>query len=215
MKAFYCQSGWCEESAIVFAETVGKAKWWFINHRCDGEMGDVTCRREKRLDHYGSADAIPFKELVWMGWWGECYCCGMRIDEDTLNDAGMDVDNVQGMYTGSIYCSPECKHEALAEREAKDNLEARIVEEMMWKLKDRMPGADIKLVKPYTYTNPSRGLIFDARLSLNVDGYAVEYRTPHQTEVPVDELMKTQCLLMIHQNDFEHFEKVYGLQNIS
>ena len=64
MKAFYCHSDWCEESALVFAETAGKAKWWFINHRCDGDMAGVTCRREKKLDHYGSAEIIAGRLLA-------------------------------------------------------------------------------------------------------------------------------------------------------
>lgn len=212
MKAFWCHSDWCETSAIIFAETRGKAKWQFIQNHCDGEWKAVTCVREKRLDHYGAAHKIPFKELVWLGWWVECYQCGMHVDESHIEDAGMDVDNVQGFYTGVVYCSKECEHESHAEREAKEKLEARVIEEMIWKLEDRLPGAQIELVEPYTYLNGTRGLIYDARLNLIIDGYSVEYKTPTRTECTLDELKKTMCFLSIHQNDFPHFEERYGLE---
>ena len=212
MKAFYCHSGWCEESAIIFAETRGKAKWQFIEQNCDGDWSDVTCRREKRLDHYGEASKIPFSVLVEMGWWIECYHCGMHVDDSTLYDAGLTPDGVIGNYHSAVYCSQACHDAEQADREAKRRMTNAIVHNLMARLESRLEGADIELVEERIFCDPSKQSVLSARLQVRIDGYEATYGGSMSKGMAFDEWKNQKTHpLMLHQNDLPYFQEKYKL----
>lgn len=216
-KAYLCHNDY--GGAIVFGDTRGKAKWDYINRYCDGDWSGVSCKRRRDLDRFESAKNIPFKELVYMGWWSECYQCGRHVEEGSLQDDDMDIEDVVGFYHGPVYCCPKCEIEAEKRREADRILENQVIREMLWKLEDRFPGATIELTKTYTQVNGDIGHVWEARLYLSIDGYSVRYELPQRAlEVPtsspqtLEDLKKTQCNLMIHENDLSYFEKTYKVK---
>lgn len=213
-KAFYCRSDYYEESAIIFAETAGKAKWYFVDQHCDGWFEDVSCRRAKHLDQYVESSNIPFSVLVADGWWTECFHCGMHIDEDTLIDEGKTVDGVIGAYTGRVYCSAECKRSALEEKEKLDKFEDEIVRAMIWKLEDRFKGAHIEFVSKHIHAKPDTRTILNASVSVKIDGRIVTYggAVVDKKTRTFDELVKDRLTATIMPSDLPYFFEKYGVE---
>lgn len=98
-----------ECTVIVFASTAGRAK-----SDAAGYLGTeyiyLNARRAKWLDRFPSADKIPAWFLIQGGWWFECYHCGMRLETETMYDAGLSTDDVVGNYQDAVFCCKACEN---------------------------------------------------------------------------------------------------------
>jgi len=76
------------------------------NEHNDGEFGGVHVTRMAKFDKYENAGSIPFWEMMSLGWWGECWECGIRIEQDSeeMDDLGLSIVDVVGTFGGQIFC---------------------------------------------------------------------------------------------------------------
>lgn len=84
----------------------------------DTEFQCVECRRAPALDEYAPGPVSPLV-LLDHGWWFECVGCNVRITAD-LEDEDADGNPIGfdpvDAGSGSLYCSPTCEADDLAER---------------------------------------------------------------------------------------------------
>lgn len=212
MKAFVCHNDF-EHHSIIYAETRNKAKWQFIQGECDGDWSGVSIRREKRLDEFSDSRNIPFKELIWLGWWTECAECGMHMDEDTMDEEEKDVDGVIGHYHGNVYCSKKCFDDD-NERRAEEKLMAdRLTQHLIWKLQDRFGADSVEHVRTSARTAPIHKRIVYAEIEAKIDGLPVLYGTNFgDKDAPLYEDWKRMTHnLRLAPKDLPYFEEKYGL----
>ena len=113
-KAYIVSDKWNENSTVIFAESVGKAKSEalyedeFSWH--DYEYTELRARRMKEWDKYAESKKIPIMELLKNGWW--FYCdgyCGRQLSEDDIisGDAVIIEDERNDFVKGNVICK-EC-----------------------------------------------------------------------------------------------------------
>ncbi|UZB30964.1 hypothetical protein [Xanthomonas phaseoli] len=90
----------------------------------DCEFSDVeSCRRTPALDAYAPGPVPPLV-LIDNGWWFECAHCGCRIDDELIEDEGL-----QPMEAGaSVFCSRACWAERAAQTRRREAAVAAICE---------------------------------------------------------------------------------------
>ena len=112
-KAYIVSDKWGDNSTVVFAESVGKAKSealydaefaWF-----DYEFTELRVRRMNDWDKYAESKKIPIMELLKTGWWFECKGCAKQLTEDDIisGDAIIIEDERNDFVQGGVMCK-EC-----------------------------------------------------------------------------------------------------------
>jgi hypothetical protein len=89
-------------SMIVYAETVGKAKYEVMNEESQDNFTDIRVKRMPWADKYAGGK-IPAEEYISHGWWMPCAnpkCGNDHLDEESLSKGAGIIDH-------KIYC-PEC-----------------------------------------------------------------------------------------------------------
>jgi len=108
---------------VYFVEHAIEARRAVCDHWQDGELGGATVRRMVHLDKYEGDGKIPMIEMIYMGWWAECYHCGMKMTadeqyDDDDNEFIMDIENIVGVFNGPSFCCQECSDIYYARRQA-------------------------------------------------------------------------------------------------
>lgn len=88
-------------SMIIYAETVGKAKYEIMCEQ-DENFTDIRVKRIPWADKYADSE-IPAEEYINHGWWLPCAnheCTNEHLDEESLSRGA-------GIINHKIYC-PEC-----------------------------------------------------------------------------------------------------------
>ena len=113
-KAYIVSDKWNDNSTVVFAESVGKAKSealtdaefsWF-----DYTFTELRVRRMNEWDKYAESKKIPILEMLKNGWWFGCVgLCGKEINEDDIinGDAMVIEDGRNDFVQGNVICK-EC-----------------------------------------------------------------------------------------------------------
>lgn len=127
-KAYIVSDKWNDNSTVVFAESVGKAKSealtdaefsWF-----DYTFVELRARRMKEWDKYAESKKIPIMELLKNGWW--FYCdgyCGRQLNEDDIisGDAVIIEDERNDFVKGNIICKECLKKKRANEHRQRNN----------------------------------------------------------------------------------------------
>jgi len=93
---------------IYFKERDIHARRDYADEFNDGELGGICIRRDRNLDRFGCVKNIPFWYLVHLGWSTACDECGESVDEDNLNNRGLDPTGVVGTFFSRVFCSEGC-----------------------------------------------------------------------------------------------------------
>jgi hypothetical protein len=97
---------------VVFAKNIRDARRIGANVYSSGEQEYIQVTRRKDLDQY-EAEGVPARVLAEEGWWFECHGCGMRIDDCSMEDAGLPISGIVGKDGGAIYCCHTCRRDHL------------------------------------------------------------------------------------------------------
>ncbi|MBV6687309.1 hypothetical protein KV692_05305 [Xanthomonas euvesicatoria pv. physalidis] len=90
----------------------------------DCEFSQVeSCRRTPALDAYAPGPVPPLV-LIDNGWWFECGHCGCRIDDESIEDDGLQPKEVGQ----AVFCSRSCWAEFAAQRRLREAAIAAICE---------------------------------------------------------------------------------------
>ena len=109
-KAYIVSDKWNDNSTVVFAESVGKAKSEAL---CDAEFSwfdytfvELRASRMKEWDKYAETKKIPISELLKQGWWFECKGCSKQITEDDIisGDAVIYDEQRKDFVQGGVMC---------------------------------------------------------------------------------------------------------------
>jgi hypothetical protein len=143
MKAYIVRSEYCDEggSAIVFGkhritaqiEGLQRLNVW------DGELVGSSCHRAPQWDEYADGTPIPVREMVYDGWWFECYCCGRRLEHDSLFDEGKDPADIVGEYNGYSFCDQSCHDWYWRDRHEKNNFKAITIDKLKAQMELALP----------------------------------------------------------------------------
>lgn len=210
LKAFYCYSGWSDAADIVFAGNRNKARWEFINHWCDGDLSDVSIRRARKYDGYGSADAIPVELLIGDGWYFYCQNCDMQMAEDTLEEENIQVSDVIGTLGGPVFCCAACekKHEERKQRDKR--IKDEILRTMQWRLEDIF-GRDNISYGEFHLNITYEGNITAMTLPAVVDGIDIQYHNTDSRKKSPEEVKKMKHTLSFPKKHVDHLCEKYGL----
>ncbi|MBV7408715.1 hypothetical protein [Maritimibacter sp. DP1N21-5] len=99
---------------IVFAKSNIEARRIGANLLNMDDIGGMEVKRRKDLDRFEET-GVPAWLLVSEGWRFECLGCGMQINEDEMEDAGLPVTGIVGVEHGHIYCCHVCRMQRMAE----------------------------------------------------------------------------------------------------
>lgn len=108
VKAFAVLVDYENTGGIVFAKSNVVARRLGANQYADGEFSHVSCRRAPYADDYAERP-MPAWLMVAHGWRFDCSACGVRIDEDCIEEAGLEIGGVIGHQNGHIYCDSVCE----------------------------------------------------------------------------------------------------------
>lgn len=120
LKAFSVTEDGEGSGGVYFARHSITAKKQMMDDMGHDELRGISARRLPWADKY-AGQGVPMREMVAIGWWGECHHCGEQINEETMSEAGRHVDGVVGTIGGTIFCDANCETaeaEYQAERKA-------------------------------------------------------------------------------------------------
>ena len=110
-KAYIVSDKWNDNSTVVFAESVGKAKSeaLYKDDFDNYEYVELRTKRMKKWDKYAESGKIPISEMLKNGWWFECVNCYKQITEDDIIDGDADIIDYErsDFVQGGVICK-EC-----------------------------------------------------------------------------------------------------------
>ncbi|MGV7193765.1 hypothetical protein [Xanthomonas axonopodis] len=112
-----------DQSVIIFdTSSVAARRRGAIEMDCDFSEVE-SCRRAPGLDAYAPGPVPPLA-MISNGWWFECANCGCRIDDETVEDEGL-----QPIEAGEfVFCSRACWAERAAQVRRREAAVAAICE---------------------------------------------------------------------------------------
>lgn len=141
MPAYIVNETYENTGGVVFATSKREALKWGADQYADGEKELVEAVRRKDLDRY-EATGVPSSILVEEGWWFECSGCGMLIQNDALEEAGLRASDVVGTEHGRTYCCHACRAQSLA-REAAQKTFGEAFQDMLRDMVRKRFGDDV------------------------------------------------------------------------
>lgn len=127
---------------IVFAASNIEARRIGANLLNMDGIGGLEVKRRPDLDQY-EATGVPARVLAQQGWHFECHGCGVRIDDCSMEDAGLPLSGIVGYEQGAIYCSHACRMESRAADAATEAFGLAFLDMLKDMVRIRFPGAEI------------------------------------------------------------------------
>lgn len=93
---------------IIFATSDIEARRRGADEYNDGDLGGMRVRRQRHFDKYLGV-GVPVSDLVEEGWHFECCGCGLKMNEDTMEEAGLPIDGILGTQHTLSFCSEDCE----------------------------------------------------------------------------------------------------------
>lgn len=126
---------------VIFAASDIEARRLGANTlNMDGISG-MTVHRRKDLDQYEET-GVPARVMIEEGWSCDCSGCGMTINDYSMEDAGLPLSGIVGIFVYDAYCSHQCRIEYLSDLARRKAFEAAFVEMMKDIIRKRFPGID-------------------------------------------------------------------------
>ncbi|WP_434990089.1 hypothetical protein [Xanthomonas melonis] len=112
-----------DQSVLIFdTSSVAARRRGAVEMDCDFSEVEA-CRRQPALDAYAPGPVPPLV-MIDNGWWFECGNCGCRIDEESVEDEGL-----QPIEAGAfVFCSRACWAERAAQTRRREAAVAAICE---------------------------------------------------------------------------------------
>jgi len=112
---------------VYFVKHAIEARRHVCNEWQDGELSGARVKRVPELDQYEEQGWIPMIEMIYRGWWSECYNCHLKLTadeqyDDDDNEFIMDIDKIVGTFNGPSFCCQQCSDEFFGRRDAEKGL---------------------------------------------------------------------------------------------
>jgi len=115
---------------VYFEKHAINARRHVCDYWQDGELSGARVVRVPHLDQYEQQGWVPMIEMIYMGWWSECYNCHTKLTadeqyDDDDNEFIMDIDKIVGMFNGPSFCCQHCSDEFFGRRDAENGLKEK------------------------------------------------------------------------------------------
>jgi hypothetical protein len=141
-KAYACTEDCKGTGGIIFANSNIEARKSASSIWGDGELRGWRVHRQPGLDKFNKT-GVPAWLLVADGWRFECSGCGMTIEEERLEDEGLNVTHVVGKENGRVFCCHSCRIDFMSLNAAAEAHGEAFLEMMRDLLRNRFSGEDL------------------------------------------------------------------------
>ena len=98
---------------VYFVNHAINARRAVCDHWQDGEFSGASVKRAPRLDQYEEQGWVPISDMVYAGWWAECYECGIKLTDDYQyddddNEYILNPEDFVGVFNGQVFCCKKC-----------------------------------------------------------------------------------------------------------
>jgi len=143
---------------VYFVKHAIEARRHVCNEWQDGELSGARVKRVPELDQYEEQGWIPMIEMIYRGWWSECYNCHLKLTadeqyDDDDNEFIMDIDKIVGTFNGPSFCCQQCSDEFFGRRDAEKGLKNKHRRELQALVISRLGMGTIRGCRKHWYVS--------------------------------------------------------------
>ncbi len=198
---------------VYFVKHAINARRAVCDYWQDGELNGAEVRRAPQLDKYEEQGWVPITDMIYAGWWAECYECGIRLTDDYQYDEDdnefiLNPDDFVGVFNGQSFCCQECHDTFHRKRHTEMQMKGELLNMMQAKLEAKFGVGGLEFPETHNeygrgfhcnikWTNEGTPFVAQAQLNFKVPGCehgGLYYRldNPQASDDPTYELSYAQ-----------------------